>query len=111
MSPFTMDGFNNTSFGSTSGPGWTQTCDRPIMSRLPNSPKGIENKELMETPNKSLHTSLHIETENSLKSVESYYTELQRIVKVLPDLSKHIPDLSKHIKVAIMALVETHKDG
>lgn len=51
---------------------------------------------------KPLHTNLHTKNENSLVSVESHYPELQRIVKVWPDLSEHI-------KAAIIALVDTQK--
>ena len=70
------------------------------MSRLTKSAKALDKKGLTDTPENPLHTSLHIESENSQNQPDSYPPELQEIIN-------RWGDLLEHIKAAIQALVKS----
>jgi hypothetical protein len=71
---------------------------------LPDCHKGQENKELTETPETSLQTSLQKNSENSPKSTDSIPDDLAKI-------SAAWPSLPSHIKAAIKIMVETFGAG
>jgi hypothetical protein len=60
--------------------------------------KGTENKQLTDSPEGRLQTSLQTNLENAPKQAETIPPELMKIVEAWPNLPEHI-------RQAIMALV------